>query len=42
MGPTSNPSELAKGIEQSGEKKKGFLDWKNLVKLANEEKDHWV
>lgn len=28
--------------EQLAEKKKGFPDWKNLIKPGNEEKDHWV
>lgn len=28
--------------EQPAEKKKGFPDWKNLIKPGNEEKDHWV
>ena len=28
--------------EQVTEKKKGFPDWINLRKPANEEKDHWV
>ncbi|XP_024973752.1 protein FREE1-like [Cynara cardunculus var. scolymus] len=28
--------------EQPAEKKKGFPDWKNLMKPGNEEKDHWV
>lgn len=28
--------------DQSGEKKKGLVDWMNLIKPANEEKDHWV
>eukprot|EP00262_Sarcandra_glabra_P013964 TRINITY_DN397_c0_g1_i2.p1 TRINITY_DN397_c0_g1~~TRINITY_DN397_c0_g1_i2.p1 ORF type:complete len:565 (-),score=79.84 TRINITY_DN397_c0_g1_i2:296-1990(-) len=28
--------------EQATEKKKGFVDWMNLIKPGNEEKDHWV
>ncbi|XP_062229881.1 protein FREE1-like [Phragmites australis] len=32
----TNPSE------QQNERKKNFLDWRNLMKPMNEEKDHWV
>jgi hypothetical protein len=28
--------------EQQSERKKNFLDWRNLMKPMNEEKDHWV
>lgn len=28
--------------EQPTEKKRGFGDWMNLIKPADEEKDHWV
>lgn len=42
MGGSSRPSESFKTNEQSLEKKKGFADWMNLIKPANEEKDHWV
>lgn len=28
--------------EQTSEKKKGLVDWLNLMKPGNEEKDHWV
>ncbi|EXC04220.1 Arrestin domain-containing protein A [Morus notabilis] len=42
MGGSSRPSESFKTNEQSAEKKKGFADWMNLIKPANEEKDHWV
>jgi hypothetical protein len=28
--------------EQQTERKKNFLDWRNLMKPMNEEKDHWV
>ncbi|KAL0449703.1 UNVERIFIED_CONTAM: protein FREE1 [Sesamum latifolium] len=38
----NHPSDLVKGAESSVEKKKGFIDWKNLIKPVNEEKDHWV
>ncbi|KAL9160582.1 hypothetical protein ABFS82_08G209700 [Erythranthe guttata] len=40
IGPSS--SDLIKGTDQSLEKKKAFIDWKNLIKPINEEKDHWV
>lgn len=42
MGDTKSPSDSIKGVEQSAEKKKGLIDWKNFVKQGNEEKDHWV
>ncbi|KAK4393883.1 protein FREE1 [Sesamum angolense] len=42
IGSSINPSDLVKGAEPSFEKKKGFIDWKNLIKPVNEEKDHWV
>uniref|UniRef100_A0A7N0R820 Uncharacterized protein n=1 Tax=Kalanchoe fedtschenkoi TaxID=63787 RepID=A0A7N0R820_KALFE len=42
MGGTSRPSEYTKTAEQQPEKKKGFTDWMNVIKPANEEKDHWV
>ncbi|XP_011099882.1 protein FREE1-like [Sesamum indicum] len=42
IGSSINPSDLVKGAEPSVEKKKGFIDWKNLIKPVNEEKDHWV
>ncbi|XP_074586853.1 protein FREE1-like [Curcuma longa] len=28
--------------DQSAERKKGLVDWMNLIKPTNEEKDHWV
>ncbi|CAI9110974.1 OLC1v1011095C1 [Oldenlandia corymbosa var. corymbosa] len=42
MGGTTKPSDSVKDAEQSGEKKKAFIPWMNLVKPGNEEKDHWV
>lgn len=42
MGGRSRPSEYPKMPEQPTEKKKGFADFLNLMKPANEEKDHWV
>lgn len=42
IGSSSTPSDVVKGIDQSSEKKKGFIDWRNLIKPMNEEKDHWV
>ncbi|KAH6755924.1 RING/FYVE/PHD zinc finger superfamily protein [Perilla frutescens var. hirtella] len=42
IGSSSTVSNVVKGTDQSLEKKKGFIDWKNLIKPMNEEKDHWV
>lgn len=42
MGGSRRRAEPVKTIEQSQERKKGFGDWMNLIKPANEEKDHWV
>ncbi|KAJ7966897.1 protein FREE1-like [Quillaja saponaria] len=42
MGGRSRSSESIKMNEQPAEKKKGLGDWMNLIKPANEEKDHWV
>ncbi|XP_051139366.1 protein FREE1 [Andrographis paniculata] len=42
MGGKSRPSESPKIAEQSTEKKKGFADFINLIKPADEEKDHWI
>uniref|UniRef100_A0A7N0T0D9 FYVE-type domain-containing protein n=1 Tax=Kalanchoe fedtschenkoi TaxID=63787 RepID=A0A7N0T0D9_KALFE len=42
MGGTSRPSDYSKTAEQQPEKKKGFTDWVNIIKPANEEKEHWV
>lgn len=42
IGSSSNPSDLVKGPEQSADKKNIFMDWKNLIKPINEEKEHWV
>ncbi|XP_027353915.1 protein FREE1 isoform X1 [Abrus precatorius] len=42
MGGSKRPVESVKINEQPAERKKGFGDWMNLIKPANEEKDHWV
>ncbi|XP_061367436.1 protein FREE1-like isoform X2 [Gastrolobium bilobum] len=42
MGGNGRSAESLKTNEQPTEKKKGFGDWMNLIKPANEEKDHWV
>lgn len=42
MGGRSRPVDYLKTNEQLTEKKKGFVDWMNLMKPGNEEKDHWV
>lgn len=42
MGGSSRPSDSLKTNEQPTDKKKGLVDWMNLMKPANEEKDHWV
>ncbi|KAL6993409.1 hypothetical protein U1Q18_011527 [Sarracenia purpurea var. burkii] len=42
MGGRNKPSDISKVSEQPSEKKKGFVDWVNLKKPSNEEKDHWV
>ncbi|KAK9071872.1 hypothetical protein SSX86_008302 [Deinandra increscens subsp. villosa] len=42
IGGRSRPVEAVKFTEQSTEKKKGLGDWMNIIKPANEEKDHWV
>ena len=42
MGGSSRPSDSFKTNEQSAERKKGLADWMNIIKPANEEKDHWV
>ncbi|KAF8406614.1 hypothetical protein HHK36_008704 [Tetracentron sinense] len=41
MGGRSKPSDSVNLSEQTNEKKKGFVDWVNLIKPGNEEKDHW-
>ncbi|GAB4852556.1 hypothetical protein Ancab_016769 [Ancistrocladus abbreviatus] len=41
-GRSSRPADSLKVPEQAAEKKKGLGDWMNLLKPANEEKDHWV
>ncbi|KAK4490258.1 hypothetical protein RD792_000920 [Penstemon davidsonii] len=38
----SLPAGSPKIAEQPSEKKKGLVDWVNLMKPVNEEKDHWV
>ncbi|XP_066383787.1 protein FREE1-like isoform X1 [Miscanthus floridulus] len=35
-------ADAAKPAEQQNERRKIFLDWRNLMKPMNEEKDHWV
>ncbi|CAI9762944.1 unnamed protein product [Fraxinus pennsylvanica] len=42
IGGSSNPSDLIKGYEQLVERKKWFINWENLIKSDNLEKDHWV
>lgn len=42
MGGSRRPSESLRTNEQPTEKKRGFGDWMNLIKPADEEKDHWV
>ncbi|CAK9178398.1 unnamed protein product [Ilex paraguariensis] len=42
MGGRNRPPESSKMVEQPNEKKKGLGDLMNLMKPANEEKDHWV
>lgn len=42
MGGRSRPVDSLKINEQPGEKKKGLVDWMNIIKPGNEEKDHWV
>ncbi|CAK8569119.1 unnamed protein product [Lathyrus sativus] len=42
MGGNRRPAESLKTNEQSTERKKGLGDWMNMIKPANEEKDHWV
>lgn len=42
MAGTTKPSDSIKGADQPAEKKKAFIDWMNLMKAGNEEKDHWV
>lgn len=42
MGGRSKPADAIKVADQSTEKKKGLGDWMNIIKPANEEKDHWV
>uniref|UniRef100_J3MHR0 FYVE-type domain-containing protein n=1 Tax=Oryza brachyantha TaxID=4533 RepID=J3MHR0_ORYBR len=34
--------DAAKPPEQQNDRRKNFLDWRNLMKPMNEEKDHWV
>jgi len=42
MGGSRRPAESLKTNEQPAERKKGLGDWMNIIKPANEEKDHWV
>ncbi|CAL0333196.1 unnamed protein product [Lupinus luteus] len=42
MGGSRKPAEPLRTNEQATEKRKGLGDWMNLIKPANEEKDHWV
>lgn len=42
IGGRSKPSDSLKSTEQPAEKKKGLVDWMNLMKPGSEEKDHWV
>ena len=42
MGERNKPSDIPRVSEQFSDKKKGFVDWVNLMKPTNEEKDHWV
>lgn len=42
MGEINKSSDSIKASDQLAEKKKGLVDWVNLVKPRNEEKDHWV
>ncbi|KAK2446528.1 1-phosphatidylinositol-3-phosphate 5-kinase FAB1B [Trifolium repens] len=42
MGGSRRPAESLKINEQTAERKKGLGDWMNIIKPANEEKDHWV
>ena len=42
MGERNTPSDIPRVSEQFSDKKKGFVDWVNLMKPTNEEKDHWV
>ncbi|KAF7136276.1 hypothetical protein RHSIM_Rhsim08G0031800 [Rhododendron simsii] len=42
MGGRNKPSDISKVSEQPSEKKKGFVDWVNLMKPSTEEKDHWI
>ncbi|KAF2310143.1 hypothetical protein GH714_006737 [Hevea brasiliensis] len=42
MGGSRRPTESSTTLEQPIEKKKVFVDWMNLIKAGNEEKDHWV
>ncbi|CAL9145557.1 unnamed protein product [Musa hybrid cultivar] len=35
-------ADASKVSDQSAERKKSLVDWMNLIKPANGEKDHWV
>ena len=38
----SRVADAGKQSDQPTEKKKGLVDWMNIIKPGNEEKDHWV
>ncbi|KAL5225989.1 hypothetical protein ABZP36_012628 [Zizania latifolia] len=38
----STIADAAKPSEQQNERRKNFLDWRNLMKPMNEDKDYWV
>ncbi|PSS36568.1 hypothetical protein CEY00_Acc01085 [Actinidia chinensis var. chinensis] len=42
MGERNKPSDIPRVSEQFSDKKKGFVDWVNMMKPTNVEKDHWV
>uniref|UniRef100_A0A2P2L391 JHL20J20.9 protein n=1 Tax=Rhizophora mucronata TaxID=61149 RepID=A0A2P2L391_RHIMU len=42
MAGASRPSDSPRTTEQLTDKKKGLVDWMNIIKPSNEEKDHWV
>ena len=42
IGGSRRPVEALKANELPTDKKKGLADWMNMIKPANEEKDHWV
>lgn len=44
LGPSRSggATDVGKQSDQQTEKKKGLMDWMNMIKPPNEEKDHWV